>query len=190
MEMNAKTAFVETEFTPNPESLKFNVSRVLLEKGSAYFPDQESAGGVPFIRKIFGVSGVKAVMIGQNFVTVTRMPETRTWAPIISPVAGILEAELAGDKPFVIPEGNLLAGTAPGGTDLEIKIKQVLDDKIRPAVARDGGDIVFHGFKNGVVTLHLQGACSSCPSSAATLKMGVERLLRELVPEVKEVVQV
>ncbi len=175
---------IETEFTPNPHSLKFNTGQVLLEKGTLFFTDPAKAAEVPLAHKLFEAPFVREVLIGRDFVTVSRAPEAETWGLIIPAVTRILQEHLASGK--LVEPGTVAAGDQ---TDVERRICQVLDEKVRPAVARDGGDIIFHGFKDGVVTLHLQGACSSCPSSIATLKAGVERILCEAVPEVKEVIQ-
>lgn len=180
---------VETEFTPNPHSLKFNVNRMLLTSGSAYFADPEEAGDSPLASKLLSQPHVTAVLISQNFVTISRDPSIETWASVIPAVTHALEEHLGSGQPVVVP-GYKGTTKEVGRTQVERKIMEVLDARIRPAVAKDGGDIIFHGFKDGTVTLHLQGACSSCPSSTATLKAGVERMLREYVPEVKEVIQV
>lgn len=181
---------VETEFTPNPHSLKFNVNCALRDSGSAYFQTKEAAGkSSPLAAKLFGVPHVEGVLIGQRFVTITRDNSLETWASVIPAATKVLREHLESGEPVMLP-GAPEPSTEATGSEIERKIKQILNDRIRPAVAQDGGDIIFHGFKNGVVTLHLQGSCSSCPSSSATLKAGVERMLREYVPEVKEVVQV
>ncbi len=178
---------IETEFTPNPNSLKFNMPCALLESGSAFFTKTSSVESSPLAERVLAVPHVTEVLIGHDFLTVTRSTESETWASIIPSVMDILEAHLASGQAAVMRTAE------PGGgneeSDVERRICQVLDEKIRPAVARDGGDITFHGFQDGVVTLHLQGACSTCPSSMATLKAGVERILCEAVPEVREVVQ-
>lgn len=185
------TIQVQTEFTPNPQSLKFNVNRALLEQGSLFFENASAAQGVSTLaQKLFAVPNVEQVLIGQNFVTITRRADLETWASIIPPVSKILQEHLSKGEPVVEKNAGAASqqGTSPT-TEIEKKIVQILDAHVRPAIARDGGDIIFHGFNDGVVTLYLQGACSTCPSSMATLKAGVERMLREYVPEVREVVQ-
>lgn len=179
---------IDTEFTPNPNSLKFNVGRPILEKGSLFFMNAGEAKAVPMANALFQVTSVQEVFVGRDFVTVTRQPETETWGAIIPAVTIVLQEHLSAGQ-MLDSAAERSAGTDADLADVEHRICQVLDEKIRPAVARDGGDIIFHGFKDGVVTLHLQGACSSCPSSMATLKSGVERILCEAVPEVKEVIQ-
>ncbi|MCB9800066.1 MAG: NifU family protein [Candidatus Omnitrophica bacterium] len=182
---------VDTEFTPNPNSLKFNVDVVLMQKGTAFYTSvEEAVKSSPLAVKIFEIPHIKEVFIGRQFVTITRGEASLTWAELIAPVTGILQAYLPSGQPIVI-QTEETADTHNGeDSEIEAKIRQVLDEKIRPAVARDGGDIIFHGFQDGIVTLHLQGACSTCPSSIATLKAGVERILCEAIPEVREVVQV
>ncbi len=186
-----KTIQVQTEFTPNPHSLKFNVNYALLESGSLFFENESAANGVSTLaQKLFAVPNVEQVLIGQNFVTISRQPEVETWASIIPPVSKILQDHLGKGEPVVEKGAGAASqqGTRPT-TEIEKRIVQILDTHVRPAIARDGGDIIFHGFNDGVVTLYLQGACSTCPSSIATLKAGVERMLREYVPEVREVIQ-
>lgn len=179
---------IDTEFTPNPNSLKFNLGRPILDKGSLFFMNAGEAKAAPMVQALFQVPSVQEVFVGRDFVTVTRLPETETWGAIIPAVNQILQGHLSAGQ-MLDSAAERPAVTDTDLADVESRICQVLDEKIRPAVARDGGDIVFHGFKDGVVTLHLQGACSSCPSSMATLKSGVERILCEAVPEVKEVIQ-
>ena len=180
---------IDTEFTPNPNSLKFNVGRMILEKGSLFFMNADEGKSNPMVQALFQAPSVQEVFVGRDFVTVTRLPETETWGAIIPVVNQVLNEHLSAGQMLDSAADRSTMTTDADSADIERRICLVLDEKIRPAVARDGGDIVFHGFKDGVVTLHLQGACSSCPSSIATLKSGVERILCEAVPEVKEVIQ-
>lgn len=188
MTVDSSDIQIVTEFTPNPSSLKFVVNRILLEDGSAFFSNPSEAQGVSLAEHLLNIPMVKEVLLGRDFVTVTRKPEIETWAAIIPTVTKILKDYLAAGHKVVLSKIEKKAGPPEG--EIEKKIQQILDQQIRPAVARDGGDIVFHDYKNGIVKLHLQGACSSCPSSIATLKAGVERLLKEHIPEIKEVIQV
>lgn len=182
---------VTLEFTPNPNTLKFVVNRNFLEKGAANFPDSSNVSGSPFAEKIFQIPGICGVLVGTNFITITKSPEG-DWDIIADQVPKTVEAYVLSAAPFFTEEW--LKKPAPTSTGenaaIEDKIKEILDNEIRPAVAMDGGDITFGKYEDGIVYLHLQGACSSCPSSIATLKMGVETRLREAIPEVKEVVQV
>lgn len=180
---------VSLEFTPNPNTLKFVVNKNLIERGAANFTEKSKAEASPLAKRLFTVPGVQALLIGTNFVTITKSNEGE-WDVVAEEVPKAIEAHVASGEPTLAAD--YLNPAAPTGneTEIEKKIKEVLDNEIRPAVAMDGGDITFGKFEDGVVYLHLQGACSSCPSSVATLKMGVETRLKEAVPEVREVVQV
>ena len=186
--MSAEPLEIAAEMTPNPNTLKFNVNRVLAESGSMNFTDPEKAKTVPLPEKLFEIENVIGVMVGRNFVTVTKSPSAN-WQPLVEPITKSLRTLLESGQPL-FGQTQETPEAASGASDIETKIRQILDQEIRPAVAMDGGDITFHGFKDGVVTLHLQGSCSSCPSSVMTLKMGVENRLKSLIPEVKEVIQV
>lgn len=181
---------IRLEFTPNPNTLKYVVARQLLPRGTANFQDKSAADGSPLPERLFGVPGVVAVMVGPNFVTVT-MGEDADAAALNDGVHQALHAHVdAGEHP-VDPAVLEQAAHAHGDDSPTVRrIKEILDDEIRPAVAMDGGDITFENFQDGIVYVHMQGACSSCPSSTATLKMGIESRFREELPEVIEVVQV
>lgn len=182
---------ITAEMTPNPNTLKFNVNRVLIESGSLNFPDREKAKGSPLAETLFAIENVLGVMVGREFITVTKLPGA-TWQTMVEPIISSLKELFASGK-VLLPEGAGMHNAEQkneGKGEIEQKIRQILDDEIRPAVAMDGGDITFYGYENGIVTLHLQGSCSSCPSSIMTLKMGVENRLKSLIPEVREVVQV
>jgi Fe-S cluster biogenesis protein NfuA len=187
--MSTNPVSVSLEFTPNPNTLKFVVNKSLIERGAANFTDKAKADKSPLAKRLFDVKGIQALLIGTNFVTITKAPEGE-WDIVADEVPKAIEAHFASGEPVLGAEFQT-ATPAPGNeTEIERKIKEVLDNEIRPAVAMDGGDITFGKFEDGIVYLHLQGACSSCPSSIATLKMGVETRLKEAVPEVREVVQV
>jgi Fe-S cluster biogenesis protein NfuA len=176
---------IRTERTPNPNSLKYIVGRMLIPGGSANFPSPESAAGrSPLASRLFAVPNVHGVFIGADFFTVTRT-EGVEWAAINAGLAPALEAFFESGESVLTARSVAAApmvGDAGVNPELVAKIEQLLDEKIRPAVANDGGDIVYRGFKDGVVYLELHGACSSCPSSTATLKMGVETMLRSHLP--------
>ena len=179
---------VSAEVTPNPHTLKFNVNRTLLQAGSLNFPDRKNAKGSILVEKLFEIEGVIGVMVGTDFITITKAPAAQ-WQPLVEPVTSAIKTLLSSKQTLVAEEA--AASTGPGANgEIERKIREVLDNEIRPAVAMDGGDITFYGYENGIVTLHLQGSCSSCPSSIMTLKMGVENRLKMLIPEVKEVIQI
>ena len=179
--------FIQTEETPNPATLKFLPGREVMSAGTADFPTRDTAARSPLATRLFGVADVAAVFLGADFVTVTKAPEV-DWQVLKPAVLGaIMEHFTSGD--LVIREAAGPAHASGDGDNDEIvsQIVELLDTRVRPAVAMDGGDIVFHGFEDGVVYLHMQGSCSGCPSSTVTLKMGIENLLRHYVPEVQEV---
>ena len=190
MEATEKPIEIRAEITPNPNTLKFNVNRVLIEAGSLNFPDKEKAKGAVLPETLFENENILGVMVGRDFVTVTKLPGAN-WNLMAEPIITTLKKLFESGK-ILFPQGAGVStgGDAGGSTEIEKKIRQILDDEIRPAVAMDGGDITFHGYDNGIVTLHLQGSCSSCPSSIMTLKMGVENRLKSMIPEVREVVQI
>ena len=179
--------FIQTEATPNPATLKFLPGQDILEVGTADFPNAEAGAASPLARRIFAVEGVTGVFLGIDFITVTKA-EAVDWSHIKPAILGaIMEHVQSGESAI---EGQASSGhAAHDGPDAEIvtQIKELLDTRVRPAVAQDGGDITFHGFDRGVVYLHMQGACAGCPSSTLTLKMGIENLLRHYIPEVTEV---
>jgi Fe-S cluster biogenesis protein NfuA len=179
--------FIQTESTPNPATLKFLPGQAVLDLGTADFPSVEVAGKSPLAKRIFAVPGVTAVFLGTDFVTVTKA-EGVDWQHIKPAILGaVMEHYQSGAA--VMEGGEQAAHTAHDGPDGEIvkQIQELLDTRVRPAVAQDGGDITFHGFDRGVVYLNMKGACAGCPSSTLTLKMGIENLLRHYIPEVTEV---
>lgn len=181
--------FIQTESTPNPATLKFLPGQAVLGAGTADFPTAETAGASPLAQRIFAVSGVTGVFFGGDFVTVTKAEDVE-WDHIKPGILGAIMEHFQSGQPVMAGEGEAASGHADhDGPDAEIvgQIKELLDTRVRPAVAQDGGDITFHGFDRGVVYLHMQGACAGCPSSTLTLKMGIENLLRHYIPEVTEV---
>ncbi len=181
--------FIQTESTPNPATLKFLPGQSVLEAGTADFITAEAAGASPLASRVFAVDGVSGVFFGNDFVTVTKSDSVE-WEHVKPAILGAIMEHYQSGQPV------MLDGAAPAaahaehdGEDGEVvdQIKELLDTRVRPAVAQDGGDITFHGFDRGVVYLHMQGACAGCPSSTLTLKMGIENLLRHYIPEVLEV---
>jgi Fe-S cluster biogenesis protein NfuA len=178
--------FIQTQDTPNPATLKFIPGVPVMDSGTADYPAADSAGNSPLARRLFQIDGIKGVFLGGDFVAVTK-EETLDWFALKpSILAGIMEHYASG-MPVV-------EKTEPGGeaadedeNEIVTQIKQLLDTRVRPAVAMDGGDIVFQGFDDGIVTLQMRGACQGCPSSTATLKMGIENMLRHYIPDVREV---
>lgn len=180
--------FIQTEETPNPATLKFLPGQSVLGTGTADFPAPDTAGASPLAMRIFAVSGVTGVFLGADFVTVTK-EDSQEWDVLKAPILGAIMEHYQSGNPVIEGEKADSGHADHDGEDGEIvnQIKELLDTRVRPAVAQDGGDIVFHGFDRGVVYLHMQGACAGCPSSTLTLKMGIENLLRHYIPEVVEV---
>ena len=178
--------FIQTETTPNPATLKFLPGQEVLGKGTRDFRDRDAAGKAsPLAARLFGVEGVAGVFLGSDFISVTK--SGGEWQHLKPAVLGaIMEHYLSGAPAITDSAGT---DTHDGGEDSEIvqTIKELLDTRVRPAVAQDGGDIVFHGYEDGIVYLHMRGACAGCPSSTATLRHGIENLLRHYIPEVQEV---
>jgi len=181
--------FIQTESTPNPATLKFLPGQTVLDMGTADFPSADTAGKSPLATRIFQVEGVNGVFFGNDFVTVTKA-EAVDWDHIKPALLGAIMEHFQSGQPVMDGDHTPVSGHAEHtGEDGPIvdQIKELLDRRVRPAVAQDGGDITFHGFDRGVVYLHMQGACAGCPSSTLTLKMGIENLLRHYIPEVTEV---
>jgi Fe-S cluster biogenesis protein NfuA len=181
--------FIQTESTPNPATLKFLPGLSVLESGTADFPSVDASVKSPLARRIFAVSGVTGVFFGSDFITVTK-EEKASWDHIKPAILGAIMEHFQSGAPVMEGEAKASGGhAAHSGPDGAIvaQIMELLDTRVRPAVAQDGGDITFHGFERGVVYLHMQGACAGCPSSTLTLKMGIENLLRHYIPEVLEV---
>lgn len=178
--------FIQTESTPNPATLKFLPGRAVMEAGTANFADSSEVGNSPMATRLFEIEGVAGVFLGSDFVTVTKSDD-KDW-DVLRPqiLGGIMEHFQSGRPVVEIADDN--SETSLDSDDPIVKqIKELIDTRVRPAVAQDGGDIVFKGFEGGVVSLHMQGACAGCPSSTATLKHGIENMLRYYVPEVQEV---
>ncbi len=179
--------FIQTEATPNPSTLKFIPEQTIMAQGTANFNDKQAASRSPLATRLFGVDGVDSIFLGSDFITVTKDDE-KDWQ-VLKPM--VLEALMnhfnSGEA--VIKEGE--AASDEGGEDSDIvkQIKELIETRVRPAVAQDGGDIIFHKFEEGIVYLTMMGACSGCPSSGATLKHGIENMLRYYIPEVLEVRQ-
>jgi Fe-S cluster biogenesis protein NfuA len=180
--------FIQTESTPNPATLKFLPGEAVLAAGTADFPSETAAQSSPLARRIFDTGNVAGVFFGPDFVTVTKT-EDADWAHIKPGILGAIMEHFQSGQPVMEGDAGAVGHASHDSEDDEIvgQIKELLDTRVRPAVAQDGGDITFHGFERGVVYLHMQGACAGCPSSTMTLKMGIENLLRHYIPEVTEV---
>lgn len=185
--------FIQTETTPNPATLKFLPGKVVMERGTADFTDPaEAVEKSPLAAKLFDVEGVNGVFFGYDFVTITKTDDL-DWAHLKPPVlANIMEHFMAGDPVMADSAEDMNASDGEEFFDsadatIVATIKELIETRVRPAVAQDGGDITFQGFRDGTVFLKMKGACSGCPSSTATLKHGIQNLLRHFVPEVQQV---
>ena len=183
--------FIQTEQTPNPASLKFLPGRGVLDAGTADVTSAQTAERSPLAERLFQIDGVEGVFLGGDFVTVTKRAD-KEWYLMKPAILGVIMEHYTSGQPMLRDgeaedpdkgEGEFEAEDA----EIVAQIRELLDTRVRPAVAQDGGDIIFRGFQRGVVYLMMRGSCSGCPSSLATLKMGIENMLRHYVPEVTEV---
>lgn len=183
--------FIQTESTPNPATLKFLPGKVVMEQGTADYRSVEEAGQAsPLAAKLFGIPGVTGVFYGYDFITISK--DGPDWQHLKPAVLGTIMEHFMSGAPILsganggepMPDEEFFE---KGDETIVATIKELLESRVRPAVAQDGGDITFRGFKDGKVFLHMKGACAGCPSSTATLKHGIQNLLRHFVPEVREV---
>lgn len=190
--------FIQTEATPNPATLKFLPGKEVLIEGTADFRDAESASAdSPLAGKLFSIPGVTGVFFGYDFVTVTK-GDNFEWQHLKPAILGAIMEHFMSGAPVMSKAGQTATELADEGEEfydkadeeIVITIKELLDTRVRPAVAQDGGDITFRGYENGTVFLNMKGSCAGCPSSTATLKHGIQNLLRHFVPEVQQVEQV
>ncbi|MCW3474522.1 NifU family protein [Limobrevibacterium gyesilva] len=184
--------FIETEGTPNPASLKFLPGRDVMGSGTADFAAPDAASRSPLAAAIFALPGVARVFLGGDFITVTKTGDTE-WQSLKPQVLGTIMEHFVAGRPVIEgqhDDDDEDEDVQPEDAEIVAQIKELLDTRVRPAVAGDGGDIVFRGYRDGIVRLHMQGACGGCPSSSATLKHGIENMLRHYVPEVQRVEQV
>ncbi len=185
---------IETEATPNPATLKFLPGRIVMDAGTRDFATPEEAEASPLAEALFGLGDVTGVFFGRDFVSVTIAPGV-DWREAKPDVLGLLLDHFSAAMPlfrqgsagFAVPPADTDFAEDPADAEIVAQIRELIETRVRPAVANDGGDIVYRGFDKGKVFLQLQGACSGCPSSSATLKQGIEQLLRHYVPEVTEV---
>jgi Fe-S cluster biogenesis protein NfuA len=191
----SRLMFIQTETTPNPATLKFLPGRIVLEEGVREFAEPEAGAASPLAEGLFRITGVRRVFFAHDFLTVTKH-EAVDWDLVKAPILAAIMDHFTSGQPILRdePGGDAHEAHAYEGDTAAVveEIKDLLDSRIRPAVAQDGGDILFSKFEpdTGVVWLHMRGACSGCPSSAATLKAGVENMLKHYVPEVTRVEQV
>ena len=182
--------FIETEGTPNPATLKFLPGRDVMGQGTADFANVEAASHSILAQALFALPGVARVFLGGDFVTVTKSDDVE-WSALRPQVLGAVMEHFVAGRPVIEGQAALAEeDVSPADADVVAQIKELLDTRVRPAVANDGGDIVFRGYRDGIVRLHMQGSCSGCPSSSATPKHGIENMLRHYVPEVQRVEQV
>jgi len=179
--------FIQTEETPNPATLKFIPGTNVLGTSTMDFPDRDAAQASPLAARLFDIEGVHRVFFGGDFITVTA--DEVEWHILKPPILGAIMEHFTTGLPLVNETAEAPESSSEQSEDSEIvvQIKELLDTRVRPAVAQDGGDIIFHGYEDGIVYLQMQGSCSGCPSSSATLKDGIENLLRHYIPEIKSV---
>ena len=182
--------FIQTEATPNPATLKFLPGQTVLETGTLDLREPADAAKSPLAERLFAIKGVNGVFFGSDFITVTKADGE--WQQLKPAILGAIMEHFMSGEPLISSD----AGAAPAeadeffaaeDADTVAQIKELIETRVRPAVANDGGDITFRGFKEGIVYLHMKGACSGCPSSTATLRHGIQNLLKHYVPEVVEV---
>ena len=187
--------FIETEATPNPATLKFLPGQQVMAAGTREFRTEQEAAASPLATALFDLGDVTGVFFGRDFISVTAAPGV-SWTDLKPQVVAMLLDHFVTQAPLfsgpdasgiVVPDEDAAIGDDPADADVVEQIKELIETRVRPAVANDGGDIVYRGFRDGVVYLSMQGACSGCPSSTATLKNGIETLLKHYVPEVSEV---
>jgi len=179
----ADVVTVYSEKTPNPESMKFVANRMILPNDSIDFRTNEHVETCPMAQELFNYDFVKGVFIMNNFVSITKKPDYE-WFDIIPQLKKFVQEYLEADKPIVVVKEEL---TAEEESEVVTKIKQLLEDHVKPAVEMDGGAIDFKSFEGGIVTVVMKGSCSGCPSSTLTLKAGIENLLKRMIPEVEAV---
>ncbi len=177
--------FIQTEHTPNPATLKFLPGVPVMPTGTANFSAAAEAQNSPLATGLFGLEGITGVFLGADFITVTKMDD-KDWDIMKPQILGAIMEHFQSGQAVI--EEDAAAPADDGELDgIALQIKELIDTRVRPAVAQDGGDIIFKGFEEGIVYLHMQGACAGCPSSTATLKNGIENMLRHYIPEVTEV---
>ena len=182
--------FIQTEETPNPSTLKFLPGREVLPNGSMDFRSEQDAKNSPLAEALFNVDGVVGVFLSDDFITITKRDD-KDWNLMKPGLLGVIMEHFTANRPVIISDDENSksdSSVKDEDEDVVLQIKELLYTRVRPAVAQDGGDIVFEDFTDGTVTVQMRGACAGCPSSTATLKMGIENMLRHYIPEVKEVV--
>ena len=182
--------FIQTEETPNPSTLKFLPGREVLPNGSMDFRSEQDAKNSPLAEALFNVDGVVGVFLSDDFITITKRDD-KDWHLMKPGLLGVIMEHFTANRPVIISDDENSksdSSVKDEDEDVVLQIKELLYTRVRPAVAQDGGDIVFEDFTDGTVTVQMRGACAGCPSSTATLKMGIENMLRHYIQEVNEVV--
>ena len=180
--------FIQTEATPNPATLKFLPGRPVLEQGTLDMRDPAQAAKSPLAERLFGIAGVNGVFFGSDFITVSKA--SGEWPQLKPAILGAIMEHFMSGMPVLRQEqaqGSATEFFDEADAETVATIKELIETRVRPAVAQDGGDITFQGFRDGVVFLNMRGSCAGCPSSTATLKHGIQNLLRHFVPEVREI---
>ena len=178
--------FIQTEDTPNPLTIKFLPGKDVMKSGTADFKNKELSQNSPLASRLFDIEGVDGVFLGSDFISVTKKANEEWFSLKPSILGKIMEHYASGEEVLLVNNVNDLSEDTHDSDTVQ-QIKKLLETRVRPAVAMDGGDIQFESFEDGIVTLLMKGACSGCPSSTATLKMGIENMLRHYIPEVQEV---
>jgi NFU1 iron-sulfur cluster scaffold homolog, mitochondrial len=173
--------FIQTEATPNPSTLKFIPGVSVLGNATAFFTNKEAASGSPLALSLFEIDGVNAVFLGGDFITITKSENSKWELLKPSLLTSIMEFFVSGQQ---AQQAEKTVTSNENDSELVTQIRELIDTRVRPAVAMDGGDIIYHSFENGIVKLELHGSCSGCPSSTATLKNGIENMLKHYIPEV------
>jgi Fe-S cluster biogenesis protein NfuA len=183
--------FIQTELTPNPSTIKFIPGTEVLKEGTKQYNNVDEAENSPLAQSLFAIDGVKAVFLAQEFISVTKK-DVMEWSLLKAEVLTTITDHFVSGAPVLSEESGdaKAADTAVDDDPLSAQIREIIDTRVRPAVAQDGGDIIFHGFEDGIVKLEMHGACSGCPSSSITLKNGIENMLKHYIPEVLSVEQV
>ena len=184
--------FVQIEPTPNPATLKFLPGKPVMENGTQFYQDETSTGNSQLAQKLFKIKGVERVFYGQDFITISKR-ESTSWTMLKPAIMGAIIEQFTSDKPLILEQQFTKTyiddkhSIKPTDSEVVVKIKEILDTKIRPAVAMDGGDIIFNEYVDGWIWLEMQGGCQGCPSSTATLKSGIENMMKHYIPEVRGV---
>ena len=178
--------FIQTENTPNPSTLKFIPGETVLGNGTANFTSKSDAVKSPLAQALFDIKNVEAVFLGSDFISVTKS-ENSGWDSLKTEILTTIMEHYVAEKPIMLENDTPAPESVEDEDEIVKQIRELIDTRVRPSVAQDGGDIIFHGFENGIVKLEMHGACAGCPSSAVTLKDGIENMLKHYIPEVESV---